>query len=104
VNAVLKHAHEYPAHPVWAIIREFDHRSKHSQQDFFYFRRGKGEAVPKSSRTEPAQQRQPFNIHSLYSAETKIALAEIAGIISLVLLLIGGLVMEIKTLIHYLGS
>jgi hypothetical protein len=58
--------------------------------------------VPKSPRTESAQHRQPFDIRSLYSVETKMALAEIAGVISLALLLIGGLVMELKTLIHYL--
>jgi hypothetical protein len=83
------------AHPVWASNREFDHRSKHSQQDFFYFRRGKGEVVPKSSRTEPAQQPQPFHLHR-FLVNAKIITVEIASAVVFVWWVVRALIHELR--------
>jgi hypothetical protein len=51
----------------------------------------------------PANRRKKrFNVHRS-SIKIKILLAEIAGIISLVILLCGGIALEIRTIIRYLG-
>lgn len=60
--------------------------------------------MPKPSVPEPPakKRKKRFNLHRT-SIKFKIVVAEIAGIISLILLLCGGIALEIKTIVQYLG-